>query len=434
MSSVTVNVVGEDVSGRRVLAVLDNLAIRETHSIYFRRLEKAGFSLSFRSADDPGVVLKRYGENLFDHLIVFAPTVEEFGGSLNAESIVDFVDGGGNLMVAGSARTGDALRELAAECGLEVDEEGAAVIDHLNFDANKDDGRHTTVVAGSENLIDAPAIVGEEGKRRPPLLYRGTGLIADRDNPLVVEVLTASSSAYSHDPDQPITQYPHATGKNTLLIAGLQARNNARVIFSGSLDFFSDEFFSSSVEKALGGGKSDRSGNEDLAVALSNWCFKRSGVLRVRGVNHHLVGQKSPPASHTYTIKEDVVYSIDIEELRGDEWVPFEAGDVQMEFVRIDPFVRITLKGKKGRFEGQFKIPDVYGVFKFVVDYTKPGLTRLHSATQFSVRPLKHNEYERFIPSAYPYYVSAFSMMFGVFVFSLVFLHIREESPKSKTE
>lgn len=46
-------------------------------------------------------------------------------------------------------------------------------------------------------------------------------------------------------------QYPHAVGKGTVLIAALQARNNARVVFSGSLDFFSDEFFTSGVQKAL---------------------------------------------------------------------------------------------------------------------------------------------------------------------------------------
>lgn len=44
-------------------------------------------------------------------------------------------------------------------------------------------------------------------------------------------------------------------GKNTLLIAGLQARNNARVVFSGSLDFFSDAFFSSAVQKATPGSQ-----------------------------------------------------------------------------------------------------------------------------------------------------------------------------------
>lgn len=51
------------------------------------------------------------------------------------------------------------------------------------------------------------------------------------------------------------SQYPHAVGRNTLLIAGLQARNNARVIFSGSLDFFSDAFFNSAVQKATPGAQ-----------------------------------------------------------------------------------------------------------------------------------------------------------------------------------
>ena len=53
---------------------------------------------------------------------------------------------------------------------------------------------------------------------------------------------------------------------------------------------------------------------------------------------------------------------------------------------------------------------------------------------QVSVRPLQHTQYERFIPSAYPYYASAFSMMFGVVIFSVVFLHFREHDSKDKTE
>ena len=50
-----------------------------------------------------------------------------------------------------------------------------------------------------------------------------------------------------------LLQYPHAVGKNTLLVSGLQARNNARVLFFGSLDFFSDEFFTAGVQNANGG-------------------------------------------------------------------------------------------------------------------------------------------------------------------------------------
>lgn len=66
-------------------------------------------------------------------------------------------------------------------------------------------------------------------------------MTADPDNPLLLEVLTASSSAYSYHADVAITDYPHAVGKSTLLLTAMQARNNARVVFSGSLDFFSDE-------------------------------------------------------------------------------------------------------------------------------------------------------------------------------------------------
>jgi hypothetical protein len=39
------------------------------------------------------------------------------------------------------------------------------------------------------------------------------------------------------------------------LISALQARNNARVAFVGSLDFFSNDFFESSVEKSINGKK-----------------------------------------------------------------------------------------------------------------------------------------------------------------------------------
>ncbi|KAK0178673.1 hypothetical protein PV327_007543 [Microctonus hyperodae] len=416
-------------AGGPTLVLLDNLAIKETHSIFFKWLRDRDYALTFKLADDANLVLSKYGEFLYKHLIIFAPSVEEFGGALNVDSITEFIDGGGNVLVAGSSNSGDALRELASECGFEIDEEGATVIDHLNYDIN-DGGHHTTIVADSENLINAPVIVGD--KNVPPLLYRGTGLIADVDNPLVLRLLTASSSAYSYNPDHPVKEYPHAVGRNTLLIAALQARNNARVLFSGSLYFFSDEAFTSSVQKALGGNKFDKSGNEAVAKAVTQWVFKEHGVIRVSTVNHHRIGESEPPVA--YTIMEDVIYTITVEKLSGDKWIPYEANDIQLEFVRIDPFIRMTMTPSGyGRYEARFKIPDVYGVYQFKVDYNRIGTTHLYSTTQVSVRPLEHTQYERFIPSAYPYYVSAFSMMGGVFLFSFVFLHYKDNS-KSKSE
>lgn len=84
---------------------------------------------------------------------------------------------------------------------------------------------------------------------------------------------------------------------------------------------------------------------------------------------------------------ENVEYRVRIESLSEDgKWVPFDGKDVQMEFVRIDPFVRKTLKydGKDKRLFVQFKLPDVYGVYKFLIDYNRVGFTRLSSVTQVS--------------------------------------------------
>lgn len=352
----------------------------------------------------------------------------KFGGSLDVAAITSFIDGGGNVLVAANSLIGEPIRDLASECGVEFDEEGTAVIDHLNYDT-QDTGKHTLIVADPANLIDAKMITGDT--KIAPLLFRGVGMVADPDNPLVLNVLHASSTAYSFNTDSPIEEYPHAVGKNTLLVSALQARNNARVMFFGSLDFFSDEFFSAPVQNANGGQKFETSGNQALATALSQWVFKEKGVLKVGEVKHHKKGETSPP--DFYIILEQVQYSIEISELKNDKWVPFEGKDVQLEFVRIDPFVRTTLKSTNGKFKTTFKLPDVYGVYQFRVDYNRIGFTHLFSTTQVSSHPLRHTQYERFILSAYPYYASSFSMMFGLFIFTLVFLHYKEET-KEKAE
>ena len=394
----------------------------------FLLLER-GFKLTYKLADDASLVLSRYGEYLYKNLVIFAPSVEEFGGEVSVEKLAQFVDDGGNILVAGSEQSGDALREFASECGFEIDEEGASVIDHLHYDVS-DKGDHTTILTAARNLINAPSIVAESRKNgAKPLLYRGTGLLADKENSLVLQLLTAESTSYSYNPEQTIKDYPHAVGRNTLLIAALQARNNARVVFSGSLHFFSDEAFTNAVTYAQTGEHFEQSGNRDTATAISKWVFGETGRLRVASVKHHLEGETQPP-EQAYTITEPVVYSITIEELVEDKWQPFNANDVQLEFVRIDPFVRTTLKHVSGgRYEAKFKIPDVYGVYQFKVNYDRIGYTQLYSTTQVSVRPLEHTQYERFIPSAFPYYSSAFSMMIGVFIFSIVFLHFKEENP-----
>jgi oligosaccharyltransferase complex subunit beta len=279
-------------------------------------------------------------------------------------------------------------------------------------------------------MMNAPLIVGDKSATSP-ILFKGVGMISDKANPLTLELLTTDSTAYSFNPELPINEYPHAVGKSVVLVGGMQARNNARVVFTGSLHMFSDEYLAAQVNAF--GGKQSASGNRALVTALSQWVFKEKGVLRVKSVVHHLKGQSMPPPS--YTITQEVHYAITIEELMNGQWIPFKANDMQMAFVRIDPFVRAPLKhNNNGKFSIDFKLPDVYGVFKFVVDYNRIGYTHLTSSTQVSVRPLEHTQFERFIRSAYPYYVSAFSMMAGLWLFTCVFVHHKDTPQHAKVE
>lgn len=82
---------------------------------------------------------------------------------------------------------------------------------------------------------------------------------------------------------------------------------------------------------------------------LLPWLLGKRGQLRVAGVEHYLANQYFTPSQ--YTIMDEVFYSIVIEtKNETGDWIPFEANDVQLEFVRIDPFIRRNLD-YKGRNE-----------------------------------------------------------------------------------
>lgn len=77
----------------------------------------------------------------------------------------------------------------------------------------------------------------------------------------------------------------------------------------------------------------------------------------------------------------------------------------------------------QGTFATNIHVPDVYGVFKFVIDYRRKGWSTIHLEEQVPIRPYRHNEYERFLLAAYPYYTTGFSMMVGFFVLGFFVLY-----------
>jgi oligosaccharyltransferase complex subunit beta len=63
-------------SDRRLLVLLDDLSLKSSLSIFFNSLKSRGFDLDFKLADDPKLALQRYGQDLYDGLILFSPSIE----------------------------------------------------------------------------------------------------------------------------------------------------------------------------------------------------------------------------------------------------------------------------------------------------------------------------------------------------------------------
>ncbi|KAL6064379.1 Dolichyl-diphosphooligosaccharide--protein glycosyltransferase 48 kDa subunit [Balamuthia mandrillaris] len=422
---------------KRGLVLLDDLKLRNTHSQFFGALSHK-YDLSFFESTDPELELSRYGVYLYDFIVLFAPRTIQFGGSINVDAILNFIDDGHSLLVAVNNELDDPVREVALECGvLYGDDEGSFLVDHFHFDQGDFDGAHTLVV--SRVREDVPSVITSSSSSAP-LLFRGVGASLEAENELLIRVADAYSTSYVHSPYAEVKSSSGnlLKGRDISLIAALQARNNARVTFVGSLDFFSDRFFDSPVQPFSSSleqqQKWEKSGNEELAMNLVAWTFGEKGVLRSSNPRHHLVGHTEQPS--LYTIRDEVEYEVEVEEWDGSkgEWVPYiSRDDLQVEAAMLDPYIRTFLQpstnaSSPATYRARFVLPDQYGVFTFRLNYHRKGYSSLHQRQMVTVRPLRHDQYERFILSAYPYYAGAFSMMAGFFVFSWFFLYSTDKT------
>lgn len=369
---------------------------RQSHSSLIKLVEDIGHTVTIKSADS-SLELSKYGEFLYDNILILCPQVDVFRGKTNVKDIIDFIDAGRSVLLAGSHAPGSAISELANEVGFEF-KATSAKRDYANTKLN-----------------DIFHIVGDKSNYPSQSFHYSGSQLKMLKSELSLEILSNNA---------PVDDIrPSSSGKfvTNVLIGAMQARNNARVLVSGSSEFFTDKAFEAS-----------KSANKHLSNELLQWLFKEKSLLRYSQVRHRKlnteisqsteISTKSNPEG--YTITDDIEYSIKIEIYKDGQWTPYRVDDVQLEFVRIDPFVRQTMQSQAdGTYIAQFKVPDVYGVYKFQVDYKKEGLTYLFSSTQVSVKPLRHNEYERFIYSAYPYYLSAFLMIAYLYLFSFVYLY-----------
>lgn len=408
-------------AGDRVLALIGSEDVRSTHSEFFKGLTDAGLKVDIRSHKDGALSLRNYDKWKYDHLVVFAPKASSFGGDVSKNSIVEFVDSGRNLILALGAGASDTVRSLAAEVGVEVDAKGTEVYDHFSHQAagGADDATLVTTTA----WVDSAAILGAE-KPGAPVLFRGVAQVVPFSSELVTVALSGEATAYSHDPKKAVAEPPLLpAGGSAALVSLVQARNNARVMVAGSLDMFGDELFNAAVELAETGESFPKSGNRAFCLSSALWALQQRGVLDVSAPRHRKVstGEEGP---ELYRVEDEVEFEIDIFEVEGGKRTPYKGDDVQVSFVMLDPYVRQPLApGADGTFRLRFKVPDVYGVFKYAIDYRHTGYSYINLQQVVPVRPFRHDEYQRFLLAAYPYYSSAVSTMVAFFLIGWVYLY-----------
>ena len=101
-------------------------------SKFFDSLASRGHELSFHGSDSSDLSLKKYGEVLYDNIVLFSPTASKLG-SLSFDDVVDFSNEGGNVLVALSRDASDAVRDFVDVLGYKVHKKGSEIIDHFQF-------------------------------------------------------------------------------------------------------------------------------------------------------------------------------------------------------------------------------------------------------------------------------------------------------------
>lgn len=185
--------------------------------------------------------------------------------------------------------------------------------------------------------------------------------------------------------------------ENKTFAIASQGDNDARIVIFGNSNFGIDD------------QETDNPTTFEHVIDLALWAFHKTGVLRARDLTY-VRGEDGAINPPELTISENIDFSIVLEQYdeKKGEWVAYDADDVQLDFTMLVPRIRKTLKScKNGTFALSFQLPDLFGVYQFIVDYHAYGYSPINTTHQVMVHPLRHDQHPRFVPSAYPFYTAS---------------------------
>ena len=134
---------------------------------------------------------------------------------------------------------------MAIEYSVEFDERNFAVFDPFH---TPDDSQ--PLVVESSQFVGSNAILPQQyfNNNDEKVLFSGVGHRMTGRNPLIAPVLVGNPTAYAAPVKsrEGFTVTPSAlVGSSLVMVSALQARNNARIVFTGGIDMFSDQLIKS---------------------------------------------------------------------------------------------------------------------------------------------------------------------------------------------
>lgn len=411
-------------TGSRLLSIWDDVEDQKLYSRFIGDLEKRGYKISHATSKSEDLRLDHLGQRTYDHVMIFPTKSKGLGPNLTAKLLLDFLDAGGNIMLALSATqpVPAALNALLLELDIQIPAERAGlVVDHFNYDALSASDHHDVVLVPTPAKYrpDTKNYFGSGGRADLLAVPRALGHVLG-NGPLLTPILTAPRTAYLYNQKEQAESLDgdvFAAGAQLSLVSAFQALNSARFTLVASAEMFQDAWFDAEVQRP-GAAEPVKAWNEQFARRLTGWTFHEIGHLRVNYVEHHLA-EEGPLANisnpEIYRINNNVTYEISISEWVWDKWYAFKVPDndeLQLEFSMLSPLHRLPLRNVKrasteseGVYRVTFEVPDQHGVFNFMTDYKRPFLSPIEEKRAVTVRHMAHDEYpfSYEISAAWPY-------------------------------
>lgn len=397
----------------RILALVDN---ESDYSQYFDSIRHRGLELDVYEIRSEAWQLVQDQGSKYDQLIILPSKVKSLGSRLSNSRLLEFFNSGGDIIAVTNERSvPDSIRQFASELDVHISPRGYKVADNFDAEFRKYGTVKAEIVA--PQIVDSTSSLSVQGSAA----YLGS-------NPLVFPIIKAdSNTCYVYDArDQDELSVGSdalwASGSQVVYAAGLESRHShSRFVWMGS----DAEFIKDSA----------------IAESVTSWALQERNVLRVTSVSHFKLDDSETTTivnPSIYKVGDHARYEIVVQQggrarsssqqsTTGGLWKAYDADDIQLEFVMLDPYYRLNLHKDTAKstseysvYFAEFQVPDQHGMFTFKVNYARPGYTLINEAHTVTVRHTANDEWPRSweISNSWVYLTSAVCTVvsFGVFV------------------